>query len=1125
MTLEQGNVTPAAYELNGKLITPDQFYSIACDPRRSVAVEACAGAGKTWMLVSRMLRVLLLDETQAGACQAHEILAITFTKKAAGEMRQRLNEWLLDFSKRPADYLENELRMRGLNAVDAKNKSNQLRNLYASLLDKDRGVQIKTFHAWFASLLRNAPLSVFETLKLPPVYTLLEDDKTAIAGVWRRFFAQLLTNDKARADFDWLIAEHGRAQTLKALEEALLKRSEFVLADAQGVVANSVPHFSQVYPDYANIESPNDVLEVVTAVKTVFLNAAKVMASYPAPSFSALGIKLEQAVADGDLSNALAALITDGGNGTSRVFKGKLGDDDSVKTAQIEAIRLQKLVQQHTAWVYQQCMSRLTRILIAEFTVLKYERGWIDMNDVERAAQFMLSHSAMSAWMQERLDARVKHLMVDEFQDTSPMQWQTLYSWLAGYAGASQSTPSVFIVGDPKQSIYRFRRAEPQVFIAAKEFVREGLLGDVLSCDHTRRNAAEVLTAVNGAMLQAQNANEYHGFRAHSTEAKHDGVVLSLPQIQRDAITKVKPQDKQIPELIWRDSLSQPKILEEEKLNTLECRQVALYLAEQIKNGIEPKEIMVLARQRVRLSQLQLELQALGIASEQPEKTELADAPEVQDVVALLDVLVSSAHDLSLARALKSPIFGLDDAALISIAMLKKGDHAAKSWFELLQNKEHIRQDLCWLGAKLSLWKGWLDTLPPHDALSAIYHDGDIMAKFVQAAPATRRSDVQINLQALLHAALDINTARYTTPYMFVRAMMSGRSDESRSDEISMVDVTQTVMKPSNSSHHAVKLLTVHGAKGLEADLVLLLDTDALPKRSKTMSVLLDWPGENTYPTRFVFMQSEKKPAPSIQAFLDFEISARHREELNALYVAMTRAKKQLVFSSIAPYGDSGLTWWKRMVQFAQPIVTVVQVQTTAKMVTDRQQIELMELPKFSDMSMEQVKSDRYLDRSMMAHQDQSVSQTARIGQAMHMLLQYLPLRHEKENASFGDVLIRGVQTEFELNKDEIKQAVLMAQQIAKGKGAWAWQAGLIDWCSNEIEMVSHGQLIRIDRLVKRADTGEWWVLDYKSESQPQTKADLLAQLSAYRSAVQKNQLDSTVKAAFLTASGDLIEI
>ena len=230
------------------------FTHAALDPACSVVVRACAGSGKTWLLTARIIRLLL------EGVEPKQILAITFTKKAAGEMRQRLNEWLLDFSKRPADYLENELRMRGLNAVDAKNKSNQLRNLYASLLDKDRGVQIKTFHAWFASLLRNAPLSVFETLNLPPVYTLLEDDKTAIAGVWRRFFAHLLTNDKARADFDWLIAEHGRAQTLKALEEALLKRSEFVLADAQGVVANSVPHFSAVFNEFGNLSEPAELL-------------------------------------------------------------------------------------------------------------------------------------------------------------------------------------------------------------------------------------------------------------------------------------------------------------------------------------------------------------------------------------------------------------------------------------------------------------------------------------------------------------------------------------------------------------------------------------------------------------------------------------------------------------------------------------------------------------------------------------------------------------------------------------------------------------------------------------------------------------------------------------------------
>ena len=114
------------------------------------------------------------------------------------------------------------------------------------------------------------------------------------------------------------------------------------------------------------------------------------------------------------------------------------------------------------------------------------------MGDLERTALVLLSDSALSGWVQERLDARVSHVLIDEFQDTNPLQWQALHSWLSSYSGAGNA-PSVFIVGDPKQSIYRFRRAEPQVFRAAKQFVVQGLEGDVLSCDHTRRNAPEVL--------------------------------------------------------------------------------------------------------------------------------------------------------------------------------------------------------------------------------------------------------------------------------------------------------------------------------------------------------------------------------------------------------------------------------------------------------------------------------------------------------------------------------------------------------------------------------------------------------------------------------------------------------
>jgi ATP-dependent helicase/nuclease subunit A len=147
------------------------------------------------------------------------------------------------------------------------------------------------------------------------------------------------------------------------------------------------------------------------------------------------------------------------------------------------------------------------------------------MNDVEGAARRLLGDAELSGWLQQRLDARLRHVLIDEFQDTNPLQWQALYGWLSAYAGAGPGeAPCVFLVGDPKQSIYRFRRAEPQVFKAAQAFVVQGLAGALLSCDHTRRCAPEVVDALNAAMGAAVLAGEYGSdYRAHTTESRARG--------------------------------------------------------------------------------------------------------------------------------------------------------------------------------------------------------------------------------------------------------------------------------------------------------------------------------------------------------------------------------------------------------------------------------------------------------------------------------------------------------------------------------------------------------------------------------------------------------------------------
>ena len=1098
-----------AYTHNGENISADAFYAIACDPRRSVAVEACAGAGKTWMLVSRMVRALLDGQTLP-----HEILAITFTKKAASEMRERLYAWLAQFAKADDETLKTELKSRGFedeNDLQANEYvRQQLSNLYRQVLANGRPVQIRTFHSWFAALLRSAPMTTLQQLGLPLNYELLEDDSQAKALVWRRFYAKLLTQPELRADFETVVLAHGRSQTSVALQGALDKRTEFLLADAAGVVDSSVQHFTAQFPDYAGLALPEDALHS-RAATALLLAAAKALGGASAPTFSAKGVALEEALRQGDAAEVLLCLLTE--KGTARKFGEKIIGIGTVRDAQDLALNVAQATAQHAAWDYQQRMARLSRMLLAEFAALKRERGWVDMNDVERAAQTMLNDEVLSGWVQERLDARIRHLMIDEFQDTNPLQWQALSSWLSGYAGAAKA-PSVFIVGDPKQSIYRFRRAEPQVFIAAQAFMRDGLGGDVLACDHTRRNSQAVIATVNSIMGAAIDADGYEGFRSHTSASGDKGRVLRLPAVPRNSAADTsstvsaelveasvsrayRPSASPEPtgDGPWRDSLTSPREVPEESLRTLEARQAAVWIHSRIAGGIAPSHIMALSRKRASLLPLLEALRTLDIPAQIGEKTKLIDCCEVLDMVALLDVLVSPQHDLSMARALRSPLFNLSNDALVQIVLAKADSQ--QSWLEVLQNNELLAPELIGLGATFARYKALIDALPPHDALQAIYAQGDVLARFASAAPAANRAAVLSNLRALLSAALQVDAGRYATPYAFVRALKAGG-----------------LQAPATVNPAAVRLLTIHGAKGLEADTVLLLDTDTAERNAASMSVLVDWPGQALAPQKFVFLISESAPPACAIATLATEQAARQREELNALYVAMTRAKNTLVVSSIESYRQAPGSWWQRLRESAdearveQSVGSPVLAGVMAHAAIEPAQFNLPDLPAYSPMPAREALPAPEAD-----------SPSARVGKAMHRLL---------ERGDLSNQAASRVAREFGLTTEQQQDAQTKAQRIKTGAGAWAWDRDTVAWQSNEVELTHAGQTLRLDRLVQRKDAGHeghWWVLDYKSAAHPERQAALVAQMQTYQAALRAIYPGETVKAAFLTADGAVIEV
>ena len=1115
----------AAYTVDARVVPREQFYQVACDPRRSVVVEACAGAGKTWMLVSRILRALL------DGAEPQQIVAITFTRKAAGEMRQRLAQWLADFARTDHAGRCEALVQRGMAADEAERAAPLLQGLQQRLLEGGRPVEIRTFHAWFSQLLRAAPMALLQALGIAPELQLLEDESELMPEVWRAFHARVLADAALLADYQALVDDCGRNKVLRWLEAGFGKRVELRLAQSQGVLMGSVEGPASVSSRFVEATP----LDCVEAMRSRWQDLALELGQGRNETMRKAATAIEQALSDQLQPAALfevlrGKLLTKSGTPVKALatspLAAALADDIAL---------VQRGLDQQEAQVLHQRLARLSLVLVDSFDQIKKTRGLVDMNDLERGALAVLGDAALAGWVQERLDTQLRHLLIDEFQDTSPLQWQALHAWLSSYSGAGgggsgQRPLSVFIVGDPKQSIYRFRRAEPRVFAAAREFLQRGLHAAVLACDHTRRNAPQVLAAVNAALSQAQTLGEYQDFRPHTTES--GGVddlagVCRLDDSQEAGAATPAEEGAESPgddaAQAWRPSLSEARHEPELQRRAAEALRIARALGELLADGgLQPGDIFVLARKREALRVLAEALKAQGIAHVAPEEMALLDAPDVRDLLALLDALASPSHDLSLAHALRSPLFGVSEAALLQLSLaagtvrrLAAADATGEavaprtSFWQALMKADEAALEPALLRARrlLAGWAARLQQSTPQELLDRILAEGDLLARVAQCAPPSERRSRLHALQSLLGLALDLDGGRYATVYGFVRALRQ-----------------RALSLPAHAESDAVQLLTVHGAKGLEARVVVLMDCDAAPARADHATLLVDWPVDLPGPRRVAFIASEGSPPPALEPLMRFEQAERQREELNALYVAMTRAKSRLVISrSLSARGGGPGSWWQRLQELAEPWCPAA----AAPQPDAGPAFSLLELPVLPQE--QQLPQDlARAEPAELVVRTAELDEMAALGEAMHRVLEWAS-GPQGQGAALEALLgaaaqMYGLDARRTERLERCVRAILASPECAP-----FFDPAQLAWAGNEVPVSHGGQDLRLDRLVLRRPepgaAGQWWVLDYKLHEAPQRQPEYVQQLQQYRAAVQALQPGEPVRTAFITGQGRLVEV
>lgn len=1151
-----------AYERDGAPVSPEAFSRAACDPQRSVVVEACAGSGKTWLLVTRMLRLLL-----AGAAPS-DILAITFTRKAAEEMRQRLLDILAQLASADDEGVVRELVARTVDEGDARGLIDTARGLYARVLESPQRMAIDTFHGWFGSLLRGAPLFS----GVPQGASLREDAGRLRREAWAPFWRGLLAEDQAelRAAYETLADLVGDFQAGRLLDAMFHQRSDWWAYKAQ-----AGEHPLGPLDDLLGEDAHADPLIEALQDDVLLANMLRVARwlGQGGAAESKRAVQVESAVTAAraiDVSDAaarvqafdvlFAAFHTQAGKArackpTKALIK-SIGDGDAqtlvtLHTTLCEALTVvQARRQEARVRAVNAALFTLGDALIDRYQTYKRQARAMDFTDLEWEAARLMRDEDTAAYLQVRLDARYKHLLLDEFQDTNPMQWRILQGWLAGYAGTG-TQPSVFLVGDPKQSIYRFRRADARLFSAARDMLVAEFGATVLRTNRTRRNAPAVLEWVNAVFQQARARGDYPIYAEQSTAVEAPvGQALLLPLVP---IAEAAEVDAATP----RDTLTEPREETGDSQRYEEGRQVAaclraLHANQRIQENGEARparwsDFQLLVRRKRYLADYERALRDAGVPYLSPRRGGLLATLEALDLCALLDFLMTPQADLSLAHVLRSPIFAVSDDDLIALAQSAEGTVAPTWWERLiaLAAQADTAPALRHAQRMLARWLSVAPTLPVHDLLDHIVYTGELKRRYAERAPTANRDQVLANLDAFLKLALDLDGGRYPSLSKFMaelRAIRQGDEDESP-DEGAQGDAAEAPdaidAEVASEGLDAAQILTVHASKGLEAPFVVLLDTHHSDTRADTAGILIDWPPGADAPTHFSAFGKTSERGLARDPLFAQEAALAERENWNLLYVAMTRARQALIVSGVANKRDTsaaqsvdegdapevdGTASWYTLLATAGVAVPAPMADDGVGAQAATGEAEVVAYHDFrapltvtvrvgNAAAQAESTADAVFDQGAVAQ-----------GELLHAVLERLTRHGRPEQMPDAATIARWFGATGASEADAVRAAEAVRRMLSAEALAHVFDPTRFDAAHNEVELFSpDGALLRIDRLIERDN--EVLVVDYKLRLLPVERAAYADQLRGYVAAITPMYPGRTVRAGVATAQGEWIDL